>query len=46
MPKYKYPKCKGVFCGWSIRYKYKVYVLIAVVNFGKSSLITRNIEKR
>jgi len=23
MPKYLCPKCKGVFCGWSVKYKYK-----------------------
>ena len=23
MPKYECPKCKGVFCGWVMRYKYK-----------------------
>jgi len=23
MPKYLCPKCKGVFCGWVMRYKYK-----------------------
>jgi transcription initiation factor IIE alpha subunit len=23
MPKYLCPKCKGVFCGWVMKYKYK-----------------------
>lgn len=23
MPEYLCSKCKGVFCGWAIRYKYK-----------------------
>jgi len=23
MPKYLCPKCKGVFCGWSVKHKYK-----------------------
>ncbi|MBA7500859.1 hypothetical protein ES704_03633 [subsurface metagenome] len=23
MPKYLCPKCKGVFCGWVMRYRYK-----------------------
>ncbi|GAI93384.1 unnamed protein product, partial [marine sediment metagenome] len=23
MPKYLCPKCKGFFCGWVMRYKYK-----------------------
>ncbi|MBA7541780.1 hypothetical protein ES705_34096 [subsurface metagenome] len=23
MPKYLCPGCKGIFCGWSVKYKYK-----------------------
>lgn len=23
MPKYECPKCNKVFCGWSVKYKYK-----------------------
>lgn len=23
MPKYECPNCRGVFCGWAVKYKYK-----------------------
>ncbi len=23
MPKYLCPNCKGIFCGWSVKYKYE-----------------------